>query len=55
MSVDRIVQQLAAMLTADSQAQRIDARNALQDELDAIEDLKRGAGEIAAQPLETIA
>ena len=54
-ALTKLIEKVAGVMSATDPQQRADARNALQDELDAIEDFKRGAGEIAAQPLETIA
>jgi hypothetical protein len=40
----RLVGKLGDALSAEHPIQRVDARNALQDELDALEDFRRGSG-----------
>ena len=42
----RLFQKLGQAMSTDEHAIRVDALNALQDELDAIEDLRRGAGQL---------
>lgn len=44
--LNKLIDRLGEAMTATSVAQRVDAMNAVQDELDAIEDLRRGDGAI---------
>lgn len=46
-AITKLMAKLGAVLSADDPRKRVDAENALQDELDAIEDHKRGAGQVA--------
>lgn len=43
-TITTLMDKLGAVMTAVYPAQRTDAQNALQDELDALEDLQRGPG-----------
>lgn len=48
--ITTMVQKLSAAMSATDRSQRVDALNALQDELDAIEDFRRGPGVIDLTP-----
>lgn len=54
-AINRLMNRLGAVMTAADSRLRVDAQNALQDEIDAIQDYERGAGSIATQPLEATA
>lgn len=49
-NVVRLMDLLGAAMSATSRAERVDAMNRLQDELDGIEDFRRGAGAVDITP-----
>ena len=49
-NVVRLMGSLGAAMSASSRAERVDAMNRLQDELDGIEDFRRGAGAVDITP-----
>lgn len=44
--IGRLIDKLAVVMSETDQRRRVDSRNALQDELDAIEDSRRGPGSV---------